>query len=571
MDHLQPDPVTLYASDVVAGRIVAGPWVRKACKRHLDDLVSAPKRGLKWDLDAALWHIQFFPEVLKLAEGEHAGQPFDLQPWQKFIQGSLFGWKREDGSRRFRTAYVEIGKGNGKSPMAGGTAVYMLCADGEMGAHCYAAATSLEQADELYRDAVNMVEASPDLRESLTLSGKRKVFNIAHLPSGSFFRKVSAEHRGLDGKRIHFAALDEVHEATALVVQKIRKGVKGRRQPLIYEITNSGNNRESVCWDHHNYSEKVLDGHFIDDEWFSYMCALDEGDDWRDEKVWIKANPNLGVSIPLDYLRKEVREAQGIPSQEAITKRLNFCIWNEDGRRWMPIEPWDACGKLSSDWKTLREELKGQECYGGIDLALTNDLSAFALVFPPTTARSYWAVLVWFWINRDTMNERIRKEGVKYDVYEKLGALEVTPGAVTDHDFIEKKIKELAADYVIKEIASDPSRAVPLVTHLIDMNGADWVVNYPQSCASMNAPIKFMEKLIAENNLAHGNHPLLRMCVSNARTIENSNAEIKFDKAKATGRIDGIVATADAFGRARFAPPPTDFSNLLMVYDPRKK
>jgi phage terminase large subunit-like protein len=566
-----PDPVTAYANDVVEGRIVAGPWVRKACKRHLDDLKDGHKRGLKWDLDAALWHIGFFPDVLKLAEGEHAGQPFNLQPWQKFIQGALFGWKREDGFRRFRTAYIEIGKGAGKSPMAGGTALYMLCADGESGAHCYAAATSLEQADELYRDAVNMMEASPALRAKLTPSGKRKVFNIAHLPTGSFFRKVSAEHRGLDGKRIHFAALDEVHEATALVVQKIRKGVKGRRQPLIYEITNSGNNRESVCWDHHNYSEKVLDGHFVDDEWFAYMCALDEGDDWRDEKVWIKANPNLGISIPLDYLRKEVREAQGIPSQEAITKRLNFCIWNEDGRRWMPIEPWDACGKLSSDWKTLREELKGQECFGGIDLALTNDLSAFALVFPPTTARSYWAVLVWFWINRDTMNERIRKEGVKYDVYEKLGALEVTPGAVTDHDFIEKKIKELAATYVIKEIASDPSRAVPLITHLIDMNGADWVVNYPQSCASMNAPIKFMEKLIAENNLAHGNHPLLRMCVSNARTIENSNAEIKFDKAKATGRIDGIVATADAFGRARFAPPPTDFSNLLMVYDPRKK
>ena len=535
--------------------------VRRACARHLADLQNGSKRGLRWDPAAAQRHIDFFPDVLKLAEGEHAGKPFLLQPWQKFIQGSLFGWKRADGFRRFRHAYIEIGKGNGKSPMAGGTALYMLCADGEAGAHCYAAATSLEQADELYRDAVNMVEASPALRKRLTLSGKRKVFNIADVATGSFFRKVSAEHRGLDGKRIHFAALDEVHEAVAIVVNKISKGTKGRRQPLIYEITNSGYNRESICWDHHDYSRQILEGHKSDDEWFAYVCELDKNDDWRDERVWIKVNPNLGVSVGLDYLRKEVRQAAGIPSQENITKRLNFCIWTEHKVQWLPLDTWDACGSLPVD----PDSLKGQPCYGGLDLALTRDLSAFVLIFPPTAGRDYWAVLAWFWLPADDLKSRCDRDHAPYDVWARQGFITLTPGNVTDHDFIETRILDLSKQYEIAELAYDPSRAVQLITHLQEAGLS--LVDYPQHCTSMNAPVQLMEKLLLEKKLAHGNNPVLRSNCANAVTVANSNGNVKFDKGKATGRIDGMTAMANAFGRARFAPAPSD-CDYIAVFDP---
>jgi len=536
-----------------------------ACQRHLTDLdEEGSKRGLRWDIPAAMRHLEFFPDVLRLAEGKFADQPFVLQPWQQFIQGSLFGWKRADGYRRFRDAYIEIGKGNGKSPMAGGTALYMMCADGEIGAHCYAAATSLDQAEELYRDAVKMVEASPALSQRLTLSGKVKVFNIAHIPSGSFFRKVSAEHRGLDGKRIHFAALDEVHEAVPLVVNKVAKGKKGRAQPLIYEITNSGWDRNSICWQHHEMSRDVLEGHIPNDEWFAYVCGLDEGDDYKDEKVWLKANPNLGVSVGYDYLRAEVAKAAAMPADENLTKRLNFCVWTEQATRWMPMEKWDPCGKLNLNL----EQLIGQECYGGLDLALTRDLTAFVLVFPPTGGRDYWAVLCWFWIPENDRQERVKRDHVPYDAWEKQGFITVTPGDSTDHDFIEAKIKELSKQFVIKEIAYDPSRAVQLVTHLQDFGPKDWMVQYSQGAQSMNAPISFIEKLIFDGKLAHGNHPILRWNCANVVTVKNSNGDIKFDKAKATGRIDGMTALANAFGRARFAPPPFKVEDMLMVYSP---
>jgi phage terminase large subunit-like protein len=550
------DPVTSYANEVLSGKIIAGRHVRLACQRHIEDLIEGPKRGLRWDVDASNWHLGFFPDVLRLAEGEHAGMPFELQHWQKFVQGSLFGWKRADGFRRFRNAYIEIGKGNGKSPMAGGTGLYMMAFDGEIGAHCFAGATSLDQADMLFQDAVKMVEASPALRKRMSLSGKRKVFNIADLATGSFFRRVSADHRGLDGKRVHFAALDEIHEhPTPLVVNKISAGKKGRRQPLIYEITNSGYDRNSICWQHHVYSEKVLEKHIPNDEWFAYVCGLDEGDDYKDEKVWIKANPNLGVSIPYSYVKSQVEQAQGMPADENLIKRLNFCIWTEQATRWMPMEKWDPCGELPID----AAKLKGKRCYGGLDLALTRDLSAFVLVFPPDADSDYWSVLCWFWIPRKDMEDRVKRDHVPYDLWEKQGFITVTPGDVTDHDWIEKKIKELSKEYEIVELAYDPSRAVQLVTHL-QSEGLN-LVDYAQTAKSMNAPISYIEKLVFEKKLAHGNHPILRMNCSNAVTVANSNGELKFDKAKATGRIDGMQALADAFGRARFAAP------YLSVYD----
>ena len=229
------DRPTRYAEDVVAGKIVAGPWVRLACQRHLDDLKHGPKRGLRWDLDACNRVLRFFEEFLFLAEGQHAGRPFKLRPWQAFIIGSIFGWKGRDGFRRFGTAYVEVGKGNGKSPLAGGVGLYLTMADGEAAAEVYSAATQRDQAKIAWRDALRMVKASPELRKRLLTSAHA----IAHVPSGSTYQPVSSEGKGLDGKRVHGALVDELQEhPSATVVNKMRDGTKGRRQALIFEITN---------------------------------------------------------------------------------------------------------------------------------------------------------------------------------------------------------------------------------------------------------------------------------------------------------------------------------------------
>lgn len=515
------------------------------------------KRGLFWDLAAANRAIRFFPDVLRLAEGEHAGHPFVLQPWQAFVQGSLFGWKAADGFRRFRVAYIEIGKGNGKSPMAGGTGIYMMTADGEIGAHCFAAATTREQASILFQDAVNMVDASPKLKARITQSGKRHVFNLAHIPTGSFFRPVSAEGKGLDGKRVHYAALDEIHEhPNATVVDKMRAGTKGRRQALIYEITNSGYDRHSVCWRHHEYSRQILEGVLADDGWFAYVCQLDDGDDWADPKAWIKANPNLGVSVTEKYLQEQVREAKGMPGKENIVKRLNFCIWTEQSKRWMPMDKWDACrGDLSVP--QLEELLIGEPCYGGLDLALTRDLSAFVLLFPPSPKHSDWKALCWFWCPLDDIKERSERDHVPYDVWAREGFLIATPGNRTDHDFIEKQINDLRKKYRILEVCFDPALAMQLVTHMQDAGQA--MVEIRQGAQTLNPGVCGIERIVLGKELAHAGHPVLRWNCSNAVTKPDSNGNLKFDKEKATERIDGMSALANAGVRAFVAAPAPQF------------
>lgn len=538
------DQVQRYASEVVSGKIVAGKLVRQACQRHLDDLKNGHERGLWWDVAAAHRAINYFREVLRLAEGEHAGKPFILEPPQAFIVGSLFGWKGNDGYRRFRNAYVEMGKGSGKSPMAGGVGLYMLTADGEAGAECYAAATTREQAGILFKDAVKMVDQSPSLSARIHQSGKNHVFNLAHLASGSYFRPVSSEGKGLDGKRVHYAALDEVHEhPTATVVDKMRAGTKGRRQALIFEITNSGFNRQSVCWHHHEYSEKILEGSVSDDAWFAYVCQLDEGDDWRDEKVWIKANPNLGVTIPLKYLREQVREAIGMPSKENIVKRLNFCMWTEQSERWMPMETWAARAAEYGE-----EDLLRQDCFAGMDLASKVDIAAFVLAFPGERMR----ILPYFFIPEDNMDRRSKRDRVDYKLWVQQGHMIATPGNVIDFDFIRKFVNDLGDKFAFKEVAYDPWNSTQLATQL--QGDGFPMVEFRQGFRSMSEPTKEVMSLCMSEGLEHNNNPVMNWMMSNVAVQQDPAGNLKPDKEKSSMKIDGPVAMIMSIGRAIVNP-----------------
>jgi len=567
----QADPVTRYAEDVASGKILAGRLVRQAGERHLRDLEFGPKRGLRWDLDAADYARRFFSVVLRLNGGKWEGLPFELRDWQDFIVGSLFGWKGDDGYRRFRVSYCEIAKGNGKSPLAAGVGHLMAWADKEPRAEVYAAATKVDQAMILFRDAVAMVELSPALDAKLTKSGGNPVWNLADLSTGSFFRPLSSDRKSQSGPRVHCGLIDEIHEhPDATVVEMTRAGTKGRNQALIFEITNSGTDQSSVCYAQRQYSEMILENETSEhpdealrnDSWFAYVATLDpcnkcleeghrqpaedcaECDDWRDEAVWEKANPNLGVSIDPKYLREQVREASGMPTKENIVKRLNFGLWVRSSKHAIPMNRWDQ----GSDTIDL-EELRGRTCYGGMDLAKVDDLSAFVLVFPPILADESWKVLSWFWCPEDNVTERSKRaDPIPYAKWRDQGFLTETSGNVTDYTVIQADILKQASQYKIEELAFDRTFGGEIVQGL-QQEGLE-MVQFGQGFVSMAAPTAELLRLVKKGELQHGGHPVLRWNASNLATATDPSGNMKPDKDRSRDKIDGISALCNALGRA---------------------
>lgn len=577
-------PVEAYARNVLDGRIVAGRLVRLACERHVRDLQYGPKRGLSFsgkDRDSVLDFFGF----LKLPEGE---KPFDLVGWQKFIAGSLFGWLGPDGYRRFRTAYIEAGKGSGKSPFVAGIGLKGLDADNELDPEIYAAAVTRDQASVVFRDAKRMAEASAHLSRRLTIDK----YNISG--RDGFFRAVSSEHRGLDGKRVHMAIVDELHEhPTSLVVDKMRANTKGRNQALILEITNSGHDRTTVCWQHREYSEKILTGVLEDDSWFAYVCGLDacekciaegktmpsdscpECDDWRDEKVWLKACPNLDVSVTRKYLREQVREAEGMPSKENIVKRLNFCIWTEHVNSAIPMDSWDACGApidLAS--------LAGRQCFGGLDIGATSDFTAFDLIFPHDdieqteilidpenpdggkrifNRRSY-TLLSWFWlpeipVNRDKSMETVIATWKRQDF------IRTTPGNVVDYDMVLDDILAIVKPFSLAGIGFDRGYQGSQMGNNLMKHYGDMVEQVPQGILTMNAPFREFLELLKLRRIHHSGDPVLRWMASNT-VAETRGGLIKPSKDHSKEKIDGIAAGTMALYLAMNAnvDPPSIYS-----------
>jgi phage terminase large subunit-like protein len=566
-------PTTQYATDVTDGKISANKWTRLACQRHLGDLDKGEKRGLYFDESAANHIIMFFEEFLVFYEGEFDGKPFLLTPWQKFLLGSIFGWKKKPkGYRRFKTVFCSTGKGNGKSPVAAGIGLYGLCFDDEPGSEVYAAATAREQAGILFRDARTFAEKSPSLKEFLRIDKH----NIAYEAQNAFFRPVSSEHRGLDGKRPHICLIDEIHEhPNDLVVRKMSAGTKGRRQPLIFEITNAGTDRHSICYQHHEYTTKILEGIVNNDEWFGLISGIDicpkcesEGktvpqhgcpdcDDWQDEKNFIKANPNLEyLGEPFkDYLRRQIEEARAMPSQENIVKRLNLGIWTESITKWISSDTWNAC-----TFTVDPEKLKGRSCYAGLDLSSNTDLTAWVLIFPPIAEGGKYEVLCRFFLPDDNMRERVHHDKVPYDVWVRQGYIITTPGNIIDYAFILDQIEKDMADYEIKELAFDRWGSQKITTDLQDLGfeieGKRSLIQFGQGFASMSAPTKELEKMVLAKEIAHGGNPVLSWMMSNISIREDPAGNKKPDKEKSTEHIDGVVALIMAIGRAMLNKGP---------------
>lgn len=544
---------------MVAGHIVAGPWVRKACERHVRDLTEGPKRGLTWSIEKADRVYGYFRNVLRLNGGQFEGKPFELRLWQAFLVGSLFGWLGADGYRRFRTGYVEIGKGNGKSPLAGGIGLYCMTADGEARAEVYAAASTKDQAMILFRDAVAMRQQSPTLERHTIKYGGLNPWNMFYPKTDSFFRTISSDDKQ-SGPRPHCALCDELHEhPDGTVVDMLEAGFKFRRQPLKLEITNSGFDRTSICFQHHEYSQRVLDQRVDDDAWFAYVCALDRGDDWRDEKVWPKANPNLGVSITDKYLREQTKKAAGMPAFASKVRRLNFCEWVDAATPWIDGDKWRSCEVKNLDLQQYR----GTRCWAGLDLSARHDLTALALVFLRPDGSGYDA-FVFFWAPQEGMRTREDRDRVPYTVWRDDGHLIATPGASVDYEYVARQVIDHREAYGLDAVAFDRYRIDDLIREFeehgfdvtklnSDATASDVelarglkLVNHGQGFKDMTPAVEALESAVTNGQLRVRWNPVLTMCSANAVIVSGPAEEKKFDKRKSRGRIDGIVALAMA-------------------------
>lgn len=545
-----PDRATAYARAVVAGKIVAGPAVRDAAARHLRDLVEGPGRGLTWDLAEAEKSIRFFESVLFLNGGRFEGAPFLLVGWQAFVIGSIFGWKAPDGFRRFRVAYAETGKGSGKSPLAAGIGMKGLVADNEPRAEVYAGATKKDQAMILFRDAVAMFNQSPELKKRLVKSGTgERVWNLAYLANGSFFRPISADD-GQSGPRPHVALIDELHEHKKnLVVEMLRAGTKSRTQALIFMITNSGSDKTGPCWSYHEYAIAVAAGTKIDDGFFGFVCDLDPGDDpITDESCWPKANPSLQeADLPgVKYLREQVTEARGMPAKESIVRRLNFCQWTDAEAPWLSMDVWKGATR-PIDWETMR----GRRAWAGLDLSSTQDLCGLTLFVEPAEEGDEWSLIPFAWLPDEGLARKGEQDKVDYVSWKAAGLLQTTPGRAISKRIVAQRLSALASFFEIVECAYDRWRIEDFLQLCID-DGITLppMVPFGQGYKDMSPAVEEFERALLAGRLVHPGHPVLNWCATNAVVVSDDAGNRKLSKEKATGRIDLIVGGVMAVGRA---------------------
>jgi phage terminase large subunit-like protein len=484
-----------------------------------------------FDRDAADMACDFFPRFCVHLEGKLAGEPFELEAWQRNdIIRPLFGWKRPDGTRRYRILYLEVPRKNGKTTLAAGIALLLTFADKEAGAQIYSAASDKDQAAIVFEAAVAMRNANLELRRR-SLAYKKALV----VPTwGASFKPLSTVANSKHGFNVHGFVFDEFHvQPDRDLYDVLHTGTGARLQPLEVIITTAGSNRHSICWELHEHALKVQQGILEDDAFLGVIYAAGERDDWRDPATWRKANPNLGVSIQLDYIERECVKAQQTPAYENTFKRLHLNIWTEQVSRWIAVETWDACDELVGE-----EHLEGMTCAGGLDLSSVSDLSALVLDFVREDGAHIWVPR--FWMPKENIALRVKRDRVPYDVWERAGLIKATEGNVVDYRVIRADLNALAERFHIREIAFDRWNSQSLVTDLQDDGFV--MVAFGQGFASMSAPTKELEKLILGKKLIHSRNPVLRWMLSNVAVQQDPAGNNKPDKEKSGEKIDGIVA-----------------------------
>lgn len=533
------DKAIQYAIDVRDNTIPACEYVRLSVKRWFDDLATAHLRGLYFDEQSVIKYFRFIGRYCRHSEGEWSGTRVVFEPWQCFIEANVHGWKRTvDGSRRFRIAYEEVARKNGKTLRMAANGLYYLCADDESGAQVYSAATKRDQAREIFDGALEMVRQDRSLSR-LLLGEQHKIKTRG---GRGKFLPLSRDAKRMDGFNVHAGLIDEVHaHENSSLYNVVRSGTAARRQPIMRMITTAGFDRRSFCYDQRSYAIKVLQGVIVNDAYFAIIYTIDKPENWDDETEWHKANPNLGVSLSLTQLREQFEEAKEVPDQkvEFLTKRLN--IWTYGEIAWMNMERWNACRVEEFDSveplaETYNGELVGCEVYGGLDLAAVEDLCSFTLVFTDGEKRR---VVSRSYLPQTALERRLISGDKTLEAFRESGHLIVTPGAVVDYEFIKKDIELACELFDVKGIAYDRWNSSQLVSQLLENEVP--MVQFGQGFVSMNAPMKELMRL-ALTGMIEYNDGLLTWALSNVVATKDPAGNIKPDKSKVSEKIDPAVS-----------------------------
>ncbi|MCZ8518875.1 terminase large subunit [Paenibacillus caseinilyticus] len=524
---------TAYALQVIGGEIVTGQLLRKACERHLADLEDADSEYY-FDPEAADHAIDFF-RFLKHSKGEWGGHSFELEPWQHFIVGSIFGWKQKsDGMRRFRTAYIEVARKNGKSALISGIGLYLLIADGEPGAEVYTAATNMKQARIIHQESVRMVKASPALKKRI----KSFKDNLFIENSASKYEPVAADADTLDGLNVHAALVDELHAHKKRALWDVLDTATGaRRQPLMLAITTAGFDQSSFCFEQREYGEKVLNKTVQDDMLFAFIAAPDPGDDPFSVETWKKANPNYGISVKENDLKRLARRAKEMPSSlnNFLTKRLN--IWTQQADRWIDLELWDR----NADDGRKEKELLGRTCYGGLDLSSVSDITAWVMSFPREDDPETVDILARFWVPEARLTDRRNRYADQYRAWKNKGLLQTTPGDAIDYAFVKAQVLKDAEIFGLEALNVDRLfQGYQMALELAEEGLT--VVPMGQGFMSMAAPMMEFERRLRRNKIRHGGNAVLRWMADSMAVKKDPAGNVKPDKASSQGKIDGIVA-----------------------------
>lgn len=561
-----------YMEDVLSGQQVACKWVKLAVKRHLEDLGRAEKGDPDFPYyfdEAEAQRAIDFKQQLKHTQGEWANPRLHdprirLEPWQQFIDWVLFGWRRkEDGCRRFTKSYITVGRKNGKTVDAAATANYCFFVDSprEIGPEVYCIATKKDQARKAWDEMKGQVERHPFLKSLTRIYRQNSTITIPGTPS--IVRMLGKDSKTEDALNPHFVIVDEYHaHPDNSMLEVMQSAVGARRQPLIYIITTAGFDKNSVCYqEEHLLAEKVLERSMepVPESFFCIIYTLDEEDDWTDPKVWIKANPNLGVSVSWRYLEERIQEALISPAKQNKIKTKNLNIWTQAESRWILDTVWKAC-----ESRIDPGELTFLPCVLGLDLSASQDITALALCFLPVKAEERFRFLYRFFIPEENLIERERKDKVPYSYWVKQGLIYTTPGNVVDYDFIEEQIFEDAKKYRILEVAYDPWKAHEIVNHLSE--GGFTMVEINQRYSGMAMPTDTFEKKVLGKEIAHDGNPVMTWMVSCTEVKSDRQANImpmKPKREKTGKRIDGVVASIMALSRAvlLFDVHPQQFVN----------
>ena len=483
-----------------------------------------------------------FIENLCHTKGKWAGKRFWLLPWQEQLIRDIFGIVKPDGYRQFRTAFVEICKKVGKSELAAAVALYLLYADNEPSAEVYGAAADRQQASIVFDVARQMVEMSPALlKRSKLMTATKRIVNYGN---SGYYQVLSAEVGGKHGFSVSGLVFDEIHtQPNRQLYDVLTKGSSDARQnPLHFIITTAGTDRHSIAYELHTKAVDILEGRRVDPTFYPVVYGLKDDEDWEDEANWYKVNPSLGYTVDIERLRDAYREAKQNPADEVTFKWLRLNMWVSSTVAWIP----DAIFMKGNEEIDL-SSLEGRDCYGGLDLSSTGDITALVLMFPPRDEDEKYTLLPFFWVPEETIPQRVKAASVPYDIWERQGYLLSTEGNVIHYDFIEKFINDLAEKYHIVEIAVDRWNATQMIQNL-EGDGFT-MVPFGQGFASMSGPTKDFYRLLMEGQIIHGGHPVLRWMAGNVVVDTDPAGNIKVTKAKSKEKIDGIVAAIMALDR----------------------